>query len=495
MANKITYSDKVGIVPKTIAINQWQDDDANEVKNKHNLNDDRITANEQNIIGLVGGYRGTLSISDTPTLDGYYLAAENGTYVNAGGLVIDLTDGVNYIDVSETQTVFTKVVVPTESDDFKPLNFMDFVTVEADRTKITTNSTNQDDAAMKVYFDNFFNYIKTNNIRVAVVPTGTYRFDKVTVNGLKDLNLMCHGAKFYYNSGDATIEFQACQRVKIYSGEWTSVSPLTNVYADIVFIRITTSSSFVDLIDVLFSEFSRGAILVKSLQGGASSEGVNVLNCKFRNADNYDNVLQSAITFENDGEYCRINGCTFKSVPSAARFVNGANGSFNDNICLGMNGKATDSSYLNAIVYCDNSGTNHGKVDILNSKMNHNVSGIASIVCKGLNNPANAFRIDNIDMLINGNNSTSKSIYIESASGTTISNIKSQGNTLGGAQSNASILINDSPDVLLSNINTVRYLTAVELENNSTNVQLFRSITSDVTNDTVVDGSSSLIIN
>lgn len=46
MANYITYTDKVGIVAKTVHVNQWWDDDANEVKDQHNLNDDRITALE-----------------------------------------------------------------------------------------------------------------------------------------------------------------------------------------------------------------------------------------------------------------------------------------------------------------------------------------------------------------------------------------------------------------------------------------------------------------
>jgi len=49
MANKITYATKVGLVPKATHSNQWWDDDANEVKTKHNLNDDRITALEAEV--------------------------------------------------------------------------------------------------------------------------------------------------------------------------------------------------------------------------------------------------------------------------------------------------------------------------------------------------------------------------------------------------------------------------------------------------------------
>lgn len=50
--NKITYSDKVGLTPKLTHINQWWDDDANEVKTKFNLNDDRIGQNETDISDL-----------------------------------------------------------------------------------------------------------------------------------------------------------------------------------------------------------------------------------------------------------------------------------------------------------------------------------------------------------------------------------------------------------------------------------------------------------
>lgn len=43
---KITYDNKVGLIPKNIHVNEWWDDDANEIKTKHNANDDRITALE-----------------------------------------------------------------------------------------------------------------------------------------------------------------------------------------------------------------------------------------------------------------------------------------------------------------------------------------------------------------------------------------------------------------------------------------------------------------
>lgn len=69
-----------------------------------------------NFIGSVGemGYRGALSATDTPTEDGFYFASESGTYANAGGLVVDLDEGINIISILDAQTTFDKVVVPVD---------------------------------------------------------------------------------------------------------------------------------------------------------------------------------------------------------------------------------------------------------------------------------------------------------------------------------------------------------------------------------------------
>src|SRR5690606_18573226 len=69
-----------------------------------------------NFISTVGAvaYGGSLAIADTPTQDGFYFASESGTYANAGGLVVDLNEGINIISVTEGQTVFEKVVVPVD---------------------------------------------------------------------------------------------------------------------------------------------------------------------------------------------------------------------------------------------------------------------------------------------------------------------------------------------------------------------------------------------
>lgn len=60
---------------------------------------------------LTTGYQGGLAIADTPSADGFYFATETGTYTNAGSLVTDLSNGINIINVSDTQTTFSLTVV------------------------------------------------------------------------------------------------------------------------------------------------------------------------------------------------------------------------------------------------------------------------------------------------------------------------------------------------------------------------------------------------
>jgi len=84
---------------------------------KYTLPDKNIVfAGLEDLEGITSGYQGKIEITDTPTEDGFYIASETGTYTNAGDLEIDLDDGVNIIVVSETQTVFSKIVVPIDVD-------------------------------------------------------------------------------------------------------------------------------------------------------------------------------------------------------------------------------------------------------------------------------------------------------------------------------------------------------------------------------------------
>lgn len=94
---------------------------------------------EYNNASLMSGYQGVLLIADTPTEDGYYLAGETGTYTNAGSVIVDLTNGITYINVSDTQTTFSTTVVPFESIPTGDIEEGENLSVNGDKIKRELN--------------------------------------------------------------------------------------------------------------------------------------------------------------------------------------------------------------------------------------------------------------------------------------------------------------------------------------------------------------------
>lgn len=84
MSNKITYTDKIGLTDKTNHANQWWDDDANEIKIKHNLNDTRIDNLEENQVTGVQVYTTYADLPVTGTLLVSYKVADDPTPSNNG---------------------------------------------------------------------------------------------------------------------------------------------------------------------------------------------------------------------------------------------------------------------------------------------------------------------------------------------------------------------------------------------------------------------------
>jgi hypothetical protein len=99
MANKITYTNKVSVNPETVAINQWRDNDANEVKTKHNLNDDRITALE-NDGGLANVVEDTTpQLGGALDLNGFQITSSSATdiVINAAGEEVQVLDFITFL--------------------------------------------------------------------------------------------------------------------------------------------------------------------------------------------------------------------------------------------------------------------------------------------------------------------------------------------------------------------------------------------------------------
>ena len=83
--------------------------DASGLANKNTM---QGLSNFLNTVGTLA-YRGVLLAADAAvTLDGIYVAGDDGTYTNNGGLVITLSNQIVLISITETQTVFEKVEIP-----------------------------------------------------------------------------------------------------------------------------------------------------------------------------------------------------------------------------------------------------------------------------------------------------------------------------------------------------------------------------------------------
>ena len=83
--------------------------DVNGIANKNTV---QGLSNFLNTTGTLA-YRGVLLAADAAvTLDGIYVAGNDGTYTNNGGLVITISNQIVLISITGTQTVFEKVEIP-----------------------------------------------------------------------------------------------------------------------------------------------------------------------------------------------------------------------------------------------------------------------------------------------------------------------------------------------------------------------------------------------
>jgi hypothetical protein len=68
------------------------------LSNKQELSETSvIKALQTQLNGVVGGFKGYLEAVDTPIEDGFYIATQSATYTNAGGLIVNLDNGLTFI--------------------------------------------------------------------------------------------------------------------------------------------------------------------------------------------------------------------------------------------------------------------------------------------------------------------------------------------------------------------------------------------------------------
>jgi parallel beta-helix repeat protein len=322
-------------------------------------------------------------------------------------------------------------------------------------------------------------------------PSGLYKINATTIDDLNDFNLVGLGAIIQYNSGDCILKFTDCINWNISGFTFTSTA---SSYSDVGFLRVSVDSGFFNIRNNTFKNFPRCAIIADNLfdNGAAENKSMIINDNLFIDAANYSNDLQAAITMGSDAEYTRVLNNTFRNVPSAIRYVDGANGQFAYNQIMLCNGDAYDSNYSNGVIYCNSNGlTNTGKINILYNKINHNASGMATIVCKGdVSKPINTYSIIGNDLLINGNLTKADVIYLQDAEYSVIKENKIIGSI---TLVDTAIILKDSSFCSIENNLISRYNYAFEFLGSSKNIVLgFNSILEDVTNKLFISSESSV---
>jgi hypothetical protein len=171
MATKrIVTADKIGLVAKKVHVNQFWDDDYNEIKEVANNNADEIDLNTDNIAAVSSGQKGIIEFdSPAPTEDGYYRCGNNGTYTNFGGLVVDLATGINDIFVSVGQTQFDLGITPANTTPTGDVAEGETLAVNGDKIFDVTNALSDDIIEIRDGYD--FSQHTIQNINVVTNTT------------------------------------------------------------------------------------------------------------------------------------------------------------------------------------------------------------------------------------------------------------------------------------------------------------------------------------
>jgi hypothetical protein len=342
--------------------------------------------------------------------------------------------------------------------------FLQFVTNETDLNRILTNNTSQNFANMTQYLQDAVSYCKANGIKALYFPSGTYRFNGTTLDGLHNFHLIGEGAVIRQNALAGTNflwGFINSRHVRI-SGFYFLGS--NGSYADYDFLNIGSGCAWFKIHNNTFQLMRRSAIFIHSLNGGTTSEGCDIFANEFRGHGNYNNNQQASVILGLNGEYCKVYNNYFKAVPSALRAINGANGSFMNNTIQSVGSQGFDPDYNRGIIYLDDTGTNNGKFDILYNKINHNGSGISAIVYKGVKTkPRNAGRIVGNDILVHGSSTSANAIYLKNAPKTVLRDNKIRGHS----NHSSGIIIDNSDACYLEGNFIAAYENGIEIINSN----------------------------
>lgn len=228
--------------------------------------------------------------------------------------------------------------------------------------------------------------------------------NELTISSKTNIEIRADGAhvSLDYGTNYSIFNVSGCEEIEIHGFRFTGTSDSSSTYDAVnrhqgVYI---TTSSFIDIHHCVFEKFSSFGIFAQSLNGGVYTEGLNIHHCVFRDFP-YDATtqFQCGVLLSTDGEYSEISHNRFFRVPSAARFTDGANSMFTNNIVMQCNGGyGTDR----ACVYQD-VNSNSGKLNVSNNKFNHNETGEIILFLKNdPTKPQNTCIVHGNEFLVNG---------------------------------------------------------------------------------------------
>jgi len=199
--------------------------------------------------------------------------------------------------------------------------------------------------------------------------------------------------------------------------------------------------------DCFFEKFISMGIYSEDMTPSTVVEGMRIYNNIFRDFP-LDATTSEQCAIYLDSEYSIVQNNTFQFVPSAARFFNGANSKFIDNIVFNLNGQYNTTS---AAFYHEDSD-NFGKLEISRNTFNHIDSGQVLMKIQGDTAiDRNPVYIRDNQMLSNGTITHARHIWIVEMDRTQITNNSIRPNVgISLPAGEECIRVEDSKDVLIS---------------------------------------------
>lgn len=361
---------------------------------------------------------------------------------NSGG---DIVGGVN-------GATFSPIPFTILKRQTRRLHVMDFM----DKTQwslIEAGTTaGQDGALVTAGFMNALRKMKELRTELDI-GYGAFLIQEAALSGAYDCKISGRGLLQVDSGFLKVLSITTSSRLIIDGPVFRGRSVEAGSYAAEWLLDINVDSSFVTVERCGFTNFRGYGAVIRQLAGGTYSETCTIKNNEFYDAPAYaaTSPQQAGIACGNDGEYCKISENKFFRIPAAARFTDGANCLFADNIAMQCNGGDGTLQTDRAVVYCEGDPVyNAGKITIARNKINHNATGLIPVICKGdPAKPQNAYELLDNDFLVNGNATVGYQVVLYDAPRSKIRGNKFRPAT-ASAHGHANVRLNSCSDAIIS---------------------------------------------